>query len=111
MKAIYASVIASIAAVFTAAAHDVDFKHLHGATNPATPLKIAAEASGPVKAPAPLKETIATSGQGFWKFAAMKDLMPTPEETKPFLKGAHGTIIVDGERDVVYWGLEKVGWV
>ena len=104
-------VIATTAAALTATAHDVDFKHIHGATNPATPLKIVAETSGPVKAPAPLKEGTATSGQGFWKFAAMKDLMPTPDETKSFLKGAHGTIIVDGERDLVYWGLEKVGWV
>lgn len=100
-----------MAAIFTAAAHDVDFKHLHGNTNPATPLKIVAETSGSVKTPAVMKESVVTSGQGFWKFAAMKELMPTPEETKTFLKGAHGTIIVDGERDLVYWGLEKVGWV
>jgi len=27
------------------------------------------------------------------------------------LKPAHGTIIVDAERDVVYWGLQSFGWV
>ena len=102
---------AGLVSTFAAQAHEGDFTHLHGSTNPATPLKIAVETSGPVKAPAPLKEIVATSGQGFWKFAAAKELVPTPEETKPFLKGAHGTIIVDGERDLVYWGLEKVGWV
>ena len=94
-----------------ATAHEVDFKHLHGSTNPATPLQIVAETSGPVAAPAPMKEAVPTSGHGFWKFAAAKELMPTPPETQPFLKGAHGTIIVDAERDLVYWGLEKVGWV
>jgi hypothetical protein len=60
---------------------------------------------------APAAAGQAVSGQGYWKFAAMKDLVPTPEETKPFLKGAHGTIVIDHERDTVYWGLEKVGWV
>ncbi len=107
----YAAIAASIASRFAVSAHEVDFKHLHGSTNPATPLKITLEKSGPVRTPAALKERVATSGQGFWKFAAMKDLVPTPEETKPFHKGAHGTIVVDKERDIVYWGLEKVGWV
>ena len=93
-----------------ATAHDVDFSHIHGQTNRPTMLPIVPEASGPVKA-APLGGAGATSGQGFWKFVAMKNLVPTPEETKSFLKGAHGTIIVDAERDLVYWGLEKVGWV
>ncbi|MEY3536910.1 MAG: hypothetical protein RLZZ582_2487, partial [Verrucomicrobiota bacterium] len=37
--------------------------------------------------------------------------MPVPAEAQSFVKGAHGTLIVDSERDVVYWGLEKVGWV
>jgi hypothetical protein len=107
----YSIVVASTAAILTASAHEVEYKHLHGTTNPATPLKLVPEAKGPVRAPAALKESVATSGQGFWKFAAAKNLVPTPEETKPFLKGAHGTIVVDPDRDLVYWGLEKVGWV
>ncbi len=101
--------IALLTAAFAAFAHDTKYSHLHGSTNPAVPLKFVAEQSGPVKAgPA---HAGPVSGQGFWKFAAAKDLVPTPEETKPFLKGAHGTIVVDSERDLVYWGLERVGWV
>ncbi|HUR47231.1 MAG TPA: hypothetical protein VMZ27_15225 [Candidatus Saccharimonadales bacterium] len=92
-------------------AHEVAYSHVHGDTNPAPPLKMVVEKKGPIKAPAESKEAIKTSGQGFWKFAAEKDLVPTPEETKAFLKGAHGTIIVDSDRDIVYWGLERVGWV
>ncbi|MDB6034572.1 MAG: hypothetical protein JWM16_4910 [Verrucomicrobiales bacterium] len=91
--------------------HDVAYQHVHGDTNPATPLKFVTETKGPIKAPAEAKEALTTSGQGFWKFVAEKDLVPTPEETKNFLKGAHGTIIVDTDRDIVYWGLERVGWV
>ncbi len=103
-------VVASLAFILSARAHDVDFKHIHGATNAATPLKLVPESTGPAKVNATAAGAT-TSGQGYWKFVAMKSLMPTPEETKSFLKGAHGTIIVDGERDLVYWGLEKVGWV
>jgi hypothetical protein len=105
------TVVALAVATLTSPAHELDFKQLHGSTNAATTLKIVAETSGPVKAPAASQKSAPTSGQGFWKFAAAKDLMPTPEETKPFLKGAHGTIVVDSDRDLVYWGLEKVGWV
>ena len=93
------------------AAHEVAYSHVHGDTNPAVPLKFVVEKKGPIKAPAETKEPMTSSGQGFWKFAAQKDLVPTPEETKAFLKGAHGTIIVDTDRDIVFWGLEKVGWV
>jgi len=108
-KTFFNTLALSLAAALAVRAHEVDFKHLHGSTNPATPLKLVPESSGPVGKPAPSKAK--TTGQGFWKFAAMKDLVPTPEETKPFLKGAHGTIIIDRDRDLVYWGLEKVGWV
>ena len=113
MKPENLSLILAVLATATlgATAHEVEFKHLHGSTNRATPLQLVAETSGPVKAPAPLKEAVPTSGQGFWKFAAAPDLVIPPSETQPFLKGAHGTIVVDGERDLVYWGLEKVGWV
>ena len=51
------------------------------------------------------------SGQGAWKFIPAPSLTPVPPEALPKLKGAHGTIIVDSERDLVYWGLESVGWV
>jgi hypothetical protein len=104
-------VVASITTVATTMAHDAGFNHQHGTTNAATPLKLVPENKGPVRAPAALKATATTSGQGFWKFVAARELVPTPPETKAFLKGAHGTIVVDADRDVVYWGLEKVGWV
>jgi hypothetical protein len=110
-QGILCAVVASIVAVLPAAGHEIDFKHIHGPTNKPPVLKLTPETKGPVSAPAKTKSAAATTGQGFWKFAAMKDLVPTPEETKPFLKGAHGTIVVDTERDLVYWGLEKVGWV
>ncbi|HTI69533.1 MAG TPA: hypothetical protein VMF06_06190 [Candidatus Limnocylindria bacterium] len=51
------------------------------------------------------------SGQGAWKFVPAPKLTPVPPEALPKLKGAHGTIIVDSERDLVYWGLENVGWI
>jgi hypothetical protein len=95
----------------SASAHEVDFKHLHGSTNPATPLKFVVEKKGPVAAPAPLKEKVPVTGQGFWKFAAAKDRMLPPAETTNSLKPAHGTIVVDVERDVAYWGLQSFGWV
>ena len=101
----------AVGAAFCASAHDVEFKHLHGSTNAATPLKFVVEKSGPIKAPAPLTEKVAVTGQGFWKFAAAKDLMTVPGEIANSLKPAHGTIVVDAERDVVYWGLQNVGWV
>jgi hypothetical protein len=74
-------------------------------------LPFVVETKGPVKAPAPLTEPARVSGQGFWKFVAVTNLVPVPEAALPFVKGAHGTLIVDAERDVVYWGLKKVGWV
>jgi hypothetical protein len=107
----FAVLVALTAATTVSFAHEVPFKHLHGDTNPAMALNFVVEKKGPITAPAESKEQVTVSGQGFWKFAAAKNLVPVPEETKPFLKGAHGTIIVDSERDIVYWGLEKVGWV
>lgn len=104
-------VLLALGAGSAALAHDVTYKHVHGGTNAATPLKFVTEKKGPIKAPAELKEKVAVSGQGFWKFAAAKNLVPVPEETKPFLKGAHGTIVVDSDRDIVYWGLQNVGFV
>lgn len=71
------------------------------------------EREGPVTAPSPSKTSagLKVSGQGFWTFAATEGVLPIPEEAKPFVKGAHATIVVDAPRDTVYWGLKKVGWV
>jgi hypothetical protein len=79
-------------------------------TNPVTPMRIEAEAKGAVKAPA-LEAGHPVSGQGYWKFTAATNLVPVPEGALTHLKGAHGTIIVDSERDTVYWGLQGVGWI
>lgn len=111
-RGILGSIVAvSLSLAIGTQAHDADFTHMHGSTNAATPLKHVPETEGPLPAPAAVEGKPTTTGQGFWKFVAMKNLMPTPEETKPFLKGAHGTIVVDKDRDLIYWGLEKVGWV
>jgi hypothetical protein len=93
-------------------AHDTGSKpHDHGPT--AVPVTFQVEKKGPVKAPAAQAKSAVShvSGQGFWKFAPVANAMPVPAEAQSFVKGAHGTLIVDSERDVVYWGLEKVGWV
>ncbi len=80
-------------------------------TNPPTPFKIEAETKGPFKAPASSPAPLRTTGQGFWKFAAATNLMPIPASIQGKTKPAHGTIVVDAERDIVYWGLKGVGWV
>jgi hypothetical protein len=92
-------------------AHEVPYTHYHAGTNPATPMKLVVEKSGPVRTPPRLEAPAAVSGQGFWKFIAVTNLCPVPEEALPHLKGAHGTIVVDEERDLVYWGLADVGWI
>ena len=51
------------------------------------------------------------SGQGFWKFTPVVGAMPVPAEALPKLKGAPGTVFVDYENDLIYWGLENIGWV
>ena len=104
--------VATLFAAGTARAHElVGGPHDESVT--ATPLPFAVEKKGPVRAPkaAPLAPGTSVSGQGFWKFVAARELTPVPPEALPKIKGAHGTIIVDGERDLVYWGLEGVGWV
>jgi len=96
----------------TAQAHDTDGKHSHEFI-PTNTLPIHIELKGPVSAPAVVKLDPGTkvSGQGFWRFVAANDLMPLPPETAGKITPAHGTLIVDGEHDIVYWGLKKVGWV
>jgi len=90
-----AFVALTLGAALTASAHDVEFKHLHGSTNAATPLKFIVEKDGPIKAPAPLTEKVSVSGQGFWKFAAARAPMVPPGEVTNSLKPAHATMIVD----------------
>jgi hypothetical protein len=70
------------------------------------------ETKGPVRAPTAVKATpdLKVSGQGFWKFVAARDRVTVPSAV-PSVKPAHGTIIVDKSADVVYWGLQGVGWV
>lgn len=95
----------------TTFAHDTAAPHAHEAASAARPMPIVVEQRGPVKAPAPLTEKLPVSGQGFWKFVAVTNAVPVPSGALPELKGAHGTLIVDAERDIVYWGLRHVGWV
>lgn len=99
-------------AVVVGLAHETGHDHPHDVPV-ARWLPMVTEKKGPIRAPARLKTAPPqVTGQGFWKFVPLRDgVLPLPEETKPFVKGAHGTILVDAPRDVVYWGLEKVGWV
>lgn len=91
--------------------HDTGAPHDDLTTS--TPLPFALETHGPVHAPAPihLGAGTKTSGHGFWTFVAAPQLTPVPSAAMPKLKGAHGTIIVDKERELAYWGLENVGWI
>ena len=57
------------------------------------------------------RNELQVSGQGYWTFTPVVGGVPVPVEALPLIKGAHGTVIVDSEKDVVYWGLENVGWV
>jgi len=93
-------------------AHDTADGHVHNFI-PTNTLPIRIELKGPVAAPAPVNLAAGTkvSGQGFWKFVAAPDLMPLPPEVVGNVVQAHGTLIVDAERDIVYWGLKKFGWI
>jgi len=107
--------IAAMSTLFfsrAAQAHDTDGNHSHDFI-PTNALPVHVELKGPVSAPAKMKLDAGTkvSGQGFWRFVAVPDLMPLPPEVVGKVTPAHGTLIVDGERDIVYWGLKKVGWV
>ena len=42
---------------------------------------------------------------------AVTNVLPIPAEAKRAVRGAHGTLIVDSDRDTVYWGLQGVGWI
>ena len=97
-------------AAFSAWAHY--FPGNEYAISNAIPLPIVVETKGPVRAPAAIKiiPELKVSGQGFWKFIAARDRVLVPAGV-PAVKQAHGTIIVDKAADVVYWGLQGVGWV
>jgi hypothetical protein len=92
-------------------AHDVGHPHAHDAAPLVEALPFRVEAKTPVKGAKLAAGSVAISGQGAWTFAAAPDLMPVPDAARPAVKGAHGTLVVDAERDVVYWGLENVGWI
>lgn len=91
--------------------HDTGSPHAHEALPPAQPLPFRVETKTPIKGVKVSGNDLKTTGQGAWTFVAAPDLMPVPAAARPFLKGAHGTLVVDAERDVVYWGLENVGWI
>jgi hypothetical protein len=96
--------------VITARAHYVPDSEY--AASPTNQLPFVIETKGPVRAPAARKAApdLRVSGQGFWKFIAARDRVPVPAAV-PSVKQAHGTIIVDQAADVVYWGLQGVGWI
>ncbi len=95
----------------TTLAHDVGRPHAHEAARVAEALPFRVEAKTPVTGAKMPAGTTAVSGQGAWTFVAAPQLMPVPGSARPAVKGAHGTLVVDAERDIVYWGLENVGWV
>ncbi len=106
-----ASCLLTVGFSLSVVAHDTGAPHDDVTTS--TPLPFALETKGPVAAPAPTKLApgTKTSGHGFWTFVAAPELTPVPASAQPKLKGAHGTIIVDKERELAYWGLENVGWI
>jgi hypothetical protein len=99
-----------LVAVMSATAHEVGQAHAHDVFPAVQSLPTLVENKGPMKLPAAAAPG-ASTGQGFWRFEAVKELMPVPEAIRARVPGAHGTLVVDADRDVVYWGLEQVGWV
>jgi hypothetical protein len=92
-------------------AHDTGGRHDHAPE--AKPLPFVVDANGPVKLAGPRIKRYdqPVSGQGYWAFSPVVGAMPVPVEALPVLKGAHGTLIVNPAKDVIYWGLQDVGWV
>lgn len=90
-------------------AHEVGADHQHGTGLTSVPLPFLVESKGPVRPPPFV--TAPVSGQGFWTFASAQDLCPVPKAAQSHVKDAHGTLVVDTERDVLFWGLGKVGWI
>lgn len=105
------SAAAAIAASGLSLAHEADYDHRHVDETDVRPLPQVAEETGPVHASPVGADGRPLSGQGFWTFAAASDVLPIPEEAAAHVPGAHGTLVVDHQKDVVYWGLGKVGWI
>src|ERR1017187_4123363 len=96
--------------LFGAAAHEVH------RTNGATlllPVRIVTEQKPPLKPKITVSKSsgVRTSGQGAWTFMAVTNVLPIPAKAQHAVKGAHGTLIADSDRDTVYWGLQGVGWI
>ncbi|HTH48537.1 MAG TPA: hypothetical protein VMB21_13575, partial [Candidatus Limnocylindria bacterium] len=106
------AIFAALSAAPAASAHDVVGGH-PGEAVTATPLPMVVEKTGPFHSPKVVQFPAGSpiSGSGYWKFVPARELTPVPPAALPKLKGAHGTIIVDQERDQVFWGLEGVGWI
>jgi len=76
------------------------------------PLPIEPADTGPVASPPVAISGRPTTGRGYWTFQALTSgVLPLPQPAKAAQRGAHGTLVIDQDRDIVYWGLEKVGWV
>ncbi len=105
------SAAAAVALTLPLAAHDAPHSHDHPPA--AKPLPFVVDSSGPVRQTGPKvkRADLPVSGQGYWAFTPVVGAMPVPVQALPVLKGAHGTLVVDPTRDVVYWGLENVGFV
>ena len=102
--------ITAMLPLFGAAAHEG-----HG-TNGATlllPIRVVTEQKPPVKPMITVSKSsgVRISGQGAWTFMAVTNVLPIPAEAQWAVKGAHGTLIADTDRDTVYWGLQGVGWI
>src|ERR1017187_6536099 len=107
-KSIFA--LAVMLPLLDAAAHEG-----HG-TNSGTlllPVRIVTEQKPPVKPKITVSKSsgVRISGQGAWTFMAVTNVLPIPAEAQWAVKGAHGTLIADTDRDTVYWGLQGVGWI
>ena len=92
------------------AAHEVAYSHVHGDTNPAVPMNSWWRKKVPSKL-RPKQRSNDHQRPGLLEICGAEGLGSHAGRDQKFFKGAHGTIIVDHDRDIVYWGLEKVGWV
>lgn len=110
IKVILAAGAASVLSIASVLAHDTGVPH-KDAEPSSQPWPHKPETKGPVKAPDLLREQVPVSGQGFWKFVAVTNVVPVPAEALSNLIKAHGTLVFDAENDTVYWGLKSVGWV
>src|SRR5262245_30223462 len=96
----------------SAQAHEVSGGSYDSDATNVVPLRFIVEEKGPVRAAKAIKHELGlqVSGQGYWKFAPARELVPIPA-TISTVTNAHGTLIVDRATGIVYWGLQKVGWI